>query len=259
MSKEDDIALARRALALLDLTELGDQAGESEIAALCAKAKGGADLPKVAAICVWPRHLRQARAALMGERILVASVVNFPAGQSSETEVLGEIAGAIADGADEIDLVLPWRGFLAGDEAGAAGMVRAARSALPDGKRLKVILESGEYPDGAAIRRAADLAIGAGAHFIKTSTGKLGSGASLEAARIMLSAILASPRLIGFKPSGGIRTLGDARGYLELADAMLGPGWTSPQTFRFGASGLHAALCAAIAGEAGEAPAKVGY
>lgn len=246
----NDPALARRALALLDLTELGDGAGEADIRALCDKAKGGGAIPPVAAVCVWPRHIARAKSDLAGTGILVASVVNFPSGDDSPEAVLATTRHALEAGADEIDLVLPWRAFLAGDDARAEAMVRAIKAAMPAGAPLKVILESGEYPDIAAIRRAADLAIRAGASFVKTSTGKTRSGATIDAARAMLEAILASPRAVGLKPSGGIRTLADARGYLALADAVMGPGWATPATFRFGASSLHAALAAALGGTA---------
>lgn len=250
MNSADDIALARRAMALLDLTELGDNAGEAEVAALCAKARGNATLPAVAAVCVWPRHVAQAKAALAETGIRIATVVNFPGGEEPLADVLAMTMAALADGADEIDLVMPWKAFLAGDDATAEAMMRGVRAALPAEARLKVILETGSYPDIAAIRRASNLAIRCGAHFIKTSTGKAGNGASLEAARVMLNAILAVPRSVGLKPSGGIRSLADARAYLALADDVMGPGWTAPETFRFGASGLHDALAAVIAGAA---------
>jgi deoxyribose-phosphate aldolase len=247
---ETDVDLARRALRLLDLTELGDAATEADVLALCTKARGSAVLPAVAAVCVWPRHVAVAKAELEGQGIRVATVVNFPAGESDEATVLAETADALAAGADEIDLVLPWRRFLAGEEAQAEAFVRATARSLPPGIRLKVILESGGYPDMSSVRRAADAAIRAGAHFVKTSTGKAGTGATLDAARAMLNAILSTPRAIGLKPSGGIRTLEDARGFLALADDMMGPGWATPETFRFGASGLHGALASVIAGEA---------
>lgn len=248
MSTKAEIALARRAIALLDLTELGDNASEADVAKLCARAKGAAGIPAVAAVCVWPRHVAGAKAALEGTGIRIATVVNFPSGEETLAEVLAMLQAALEAGADEIDLVMPWRAFLSGDEDTATAMMRGVRAALPADRRLKVILESGSYPDGASIRRAADLAIRCGAHFIKTSTGKAGNGASLDAARAMLGAILAVPRSVGLKPSGGIRSFADAAAYLALADDMMGPGWTAPETFRFGASGLHDALVAVIRG-----------
>lgn len=256
MSTEAEMALARRALALLDLTELGDEAGEAEAAALCEKAKGRAGLPPVAAVCVWPRHVALAKTRLEGTGIRIATVVNFPSGQETLPDVLAMMQAALEAGADEIDLVMPWRAFLAGDEAQAERMIRGVQATLPAGRFLKVILESGSYPDAPSIRRAADLAIRCGAHFIKTSTGKAGTGATLDAARSMLNAILAVPRSVGLKPSGGIRTLADAGAYLALADDLMGPGWATPETFRFGASGLYDALAAVLSGEAATTSSK---
>ena len=242
------IATARRALSLLDLTDLSDNADEAGLAALCARAIGAPG--PVAAICIWPRFVAQARTMLGRAPVRIATVVNFPQGDAATgAKVLAETQGALAAGADEIDLVLPWRAFLAGDAAGAQAMVRAVREACGD-KRLKVILETGEYPDLDRVRAASELAIAAGADFIKTSTGKTAHSASLPAARTMLEVIAASGRPVGLKPSGGIRTLTDAAGYLELADTIMGPHWARPETFRFGASGLHQVLVDTIAGGA---------
>ncbi len=190
--------------------------------------------------------MAEARRGLEGTGIRIATVVNFPSGDDPLPDVLALMATALEAGADEIDLVMPWRAFLSGNEETAAAMMRGVKTALPADRLLKVILESGGYPDTASIRRAADLAIRCGAHFIKTSTGKSGTGASLDAARVMLNAILAVPRSVGLKPSGGIRSFADAAAYLALADDRMGPGWAQPDTFRFGASGLHDALAAVI-------------
>lgn len=244
---EPSIATARRALALLDLTDLSDNADEAGLAALCARAVGAPG--PVAAICIWPRFVAQARTMLGRAPVRIATVVNFPQGEATGAEVLAETQGAVAAGADEIDLVLPWRAFLAGDAAGADAMVRAVKDTC-DGRTLKVILETGEYPDLDRVRAASELAIAAGADFIKTSTGKTAHSASLPAARTMLEVIAASDRPVGLKPSGGIRTLADAASYLDLADEIMGPHWARPDTFRFGASGLHQVLVDAIAGEA---------
>ena len=244
---EPSIATARRALALLDLTDLSDNADEVGLAALCARAVGAPG--PVAAICIWPRFVAQARTMLGRAPVRIATVVNFPQGESTGADVLAETQGAVAAGADEIDLVLPWRAFLTSDVAGAEAMVRAVKDTC-DGRTLKVILETGEYPDLDRVRAASELAIAAGADFIKTSTGKTAHSASLPAARTMLEVIAASGRAVGLKPSGGIRTLADAAGYLKLADEIMGPHWATPETFRFGASGLHQVLVDAIAGEA---------
>lgn len=240
-----DAETALRALRLLDLTELSDQATEASALQLCARAV--APPGPVAAICLWPQFVKLARQALRGSPVRIATVINFPAGGTNCSLVESDLAEALADGADEIDLVMPWRAFLDGDEEIARDMLVEARARCGE-KTLKIILETGEYPDQGAIRAAADLAIAAGADFIKTSTGKTRVSATPEAARTMLEAIKASGRAVGLKPSGGLRTLADARTYLDLADTLMGPDWATPQTFRLGASGLYAVLADIIAG-----------
>lgn len=245
-----DIEAAARALALLDLTDLSDQASEAGTLQLCARAV--ATPGPVAAICIWPRFVGVARQTLRDSPVQIATVVNFPAGGSKCSLVAGDIAEALSDGADEIDLVLPWRAFLDGDSEIAREMVSAAKDQCGD-KLLKVILETGEYPDLGRVKAAAELAVAAGADFIKTSTGKTAHSASLEAVETMLGVIKAAKRPVGIKPSGGIKTLADANAYLALADQAMGPGWAKPATFRFGASGLHQVLVDIIEGKvAGE-------
>jgi deoxyribose-phosphate aldolase len=240
-----DADLALRALRLLDLTDLSDQASETGTLQLCARAVAAPG--PVAAICIWPQFLKLARQTLKASPVRIATVVNFPAGKSNCSLIGSDITEAIADGADEIDLVLPWRAFLAGDAEIAREMVTEARGSCGD-KTLKVILETGEYPDQAAVRAASDLAIAAGADFIKTSTGKTKTSATPAAARTRLEAIKGSGKPVGLKPSGGLRTLADAKTYLDLADEIIGPGWATAKTFRFGASGLYGVLADIIAG-----------
>ncbi|KRE11983.1 2-deoxyribose-5-phosphate aldolase [Bosea sp. Root381] len=240
-----DAEIAARALALLDLTDLTDHADAAGLAALCAKAV--APPVPVAAICIWPRFVAQARSLLGAGPVRIATVVNFPAGADEAAAVVDDTRIALAAGADEIDLVLPWRVFLTGDSESAAAMVARVREASR-GKTLKVILETGEYPDLVKVRAASELAIVHGADFIKTSTGKTAHSASLPAARTMLEVIANAGRPVGLKPSGGIRSLADATGYLDLADAIMGPGWATAKTFRFGASGLHQVLIEAMTG-----------
>jgi deoxyribose-phosphate aldolase len=244
--RKADANLARRALGLLDLTDLTDQASEPGILQLCAKAVGG-PVP-VAAVCIWPQFVSLARRTLVDGAVRVATVVNFPAGGTNVGRISGDTTEAIGDGADEIDLVMPYMAFLQGDAAIAADMI-AEIKAVCGSTLLKVILETGAYPDQSSIRAASDLAIAAGADFIKTSTGKTPVSATPDAARTMLEAIKASGQPVGLKPSGGIRTLGDAKHYLDLADSIMGPAWVNPRTFRFGASGLYQALADVIAGQ----------
>ena len=158
---------------------------------------------------------------------------------------------ALGDGADEIDAVLPYHAWLHGDEEGAADLLDRVRETVNERSDLshgdglfKVIIETGALPDRAAIDRATHFAIAHGADFVKTSTGKIEVSATPEAAEIVLEAIEVSGMPVGFKASGGVKTLADARIYLDLADRIMGPGWVSPDTFRFGASGLLDALLA---------------
>ena len=243
-----DTLLARRALALLDLTDLGDQASEAGTLQLCAKAVAAPQA--VAAVCIWPQFVSLARRTLGSSAVRVATVVNFPAGGTNGGRISGDTTEAIGDGADEIDLVMPYKAFLQGDAEVAADMI-AEIKAICGSTLLKVILETGAYPDIASIRAASDLAIRAGADFIKTSTGKIAQSATPEAARTMLEVIKASHQPVGLKPSGGIRMLADARVYLDLADEIMGPSWANPRTFRFGASGLHQVLVDVIGGQKG--------
>jgi deoxyribose-phosphate aldolase len=249
MTDVDRIALARRALALLDLTELGDTCREDQVELMLGKAHGPAG--DVAAICVWPNFVSMCRKRLAGKGIRIATVINFPKGGDDIERAIQDAEGAIDDGAHEIDLVLPWRAFLAGEDATCRAMIGEVKDTIPEEALLKVILETGELKDAAVIRRAADLAIEAGADFIKTSTGKTAVSATPEAVAVMLEAIRAAGRPIGLKPSGGIRTLEDAGRYLAQVDAAMGPDWATPKTFRFGASGLHAALAEVILGTGG--------
>ncbi|MEA2296227.1 MAG: deoxyribose-phosphate aldolase [Solirubrobacteraceae bacterium] len=214
-----------RASALLDLTTLTGQETDEEIDALCERAARHG----VAAVCVYGRYV--ARAA--GHGVRVAAVANFPEGDLDADRAARESAAAVDAGAQEVDVVLPWRAWLDGDSAGALQVVEAARNATPG--TLKVILESGRLGD--RVREAADAALAGGADFVKTSTGKVGPGASPEAARAMLEAVR-DHGSGGFKASGGVRTREHAEAYLAIADELLGPDWATPQTFRIGASSL---------------------
>ncbi len=231
------MAVARRAIALLDLTDLAPETTEAAADALCARAVAAG----VAAVCVWPRFVARCAERLSGTNVRVATVVNFPAGTDPPDQAAAVTAAAIAAGADEIDVVLPYKAWLAGGVDAAAGLLLAVRQEAAE-HVLKVIIETGELPDRAAIDRATHFAIVNGADFVKTSTGKTAVSATPEAAEIVLEAIAMSGRPVGFKASGGIRTLADARTYVDLADSIMGAGWVSPTTFRLGASTLLDAL-----------------
>ncbi len=230
---------ARLALACLDLTSLNDADDAAAISALCQRALGPAGRP--AALCVWPRFVAQARAALPAT-VRVAAVANFPAGADDVALALADTQAIALAGADEVDLVLPWRNLLGGDAADtarAAALVAAVRAACA-GLTLKLIIESGELADPALIHHASLIGLDAGVDFLKTSTGKLPSGATPAAARVMLQAIADHPRgaQVGFKASGGIRSVADAAVYIALVRQILGDAALTPQRLRFGASGL---------------------
>lgn len=242
-----DSTLARRLLGLLDLTSLNptdDEASVNALAGLAATPAG-----RVAAVCIWPRFIGTARSRLQGTGVAIAAVTNFPGGSSDVDGAATETARAIADGADEVDVVFPYRAFLSGDQEVGVALVRACRTACGPRGLLKVILETGQLGSAQNIRQAADLAIEGGAHFIKTSTGKTQPGASLEAAAPMLDAIAAARQRgiqVGFKPSGGVSTIADARAYLDLYEARFGAGSATPATFRIGASSLMKHLLAIL-------------
>lgn len=248
-----DANLARRALRCLDLTDLTDNCTDQAIDVLCAKAQDRHG--PVAAVCVWPQFVVRVREALRGSPVRIATVVNFPAGGEDVARVTDDVREALSDGANEIDLVMPYEALRRGDIDVASEMIEAVRDVVDQGRTLKVILETGMLSDPAVIRKASTLAIDAGADFIKTSTGKTPVSATPEAAEIMLEAIRASGRPVGLKPSGGIRSVADAKVYLDLADRIMGPGWANPKTFRIGASSVFDALIAAIEGRTGSAAA----
>ena len=240
-------AMAARALALLDLTDLSDTCGQTHIDLLCRRAI--TPHGKVAAICIWPQFVQYASGKLKGSGVRIATVINFPRGGSDIDRALDDTQEALRDGADEIDLVMPWHAFLQGDETGPRDMMAAVADATAGAHVLKVILETGALVQPETIARASRLAIAAGANFIKTSTGKIAVSATPEAARTMMEAIKASGKSVGFKAAGGVRNVADAGIYLDLADTIMGPHWASPASFRFGASGLLDNLLATLDGK----------
>jgi deoxyribose-phosphate aldolase len=257
MSDRGEATLATRILGLLDLTNLEPNCGPADVKALCAKA--ASPIGHTAAVCIWPQFAAEASQALRDTGVKVATVINFPAGGEDHERALEDAGEALQDHADEIDLVMPYQAFLRGDEQLAADMIRDCKEVVGAQRVLKVILETGAFPDQASISRASHLAITSGADFIKTSTGKIAISATLAAAETMLEAIRATGGTAGFKAAGGIRTIADAAGYLAVAERIMGPGWVTPRTFRFGASSLHGALVAALGGEAPATSAKPGY
>jgi deoxyribose-phosphate aldolase len=235
-----DRTLAGRLLPLLDLTNLDEDASPAAIEALCDAAR--TPHGDVAAVCVYPEHVTTARRRLGGAPVRVATVVNFPDGGEHVARAVRETRRALAAGADEVDLVLPYRALLRGDTAACAELVRGVRRACGGNRVLKLIIESGELQGAETIRRACAIGIDAGVDFLKTSTGKVPFNASPEAARSMLEFIRETDVGCGFKAAGGIRTLAEAGTYLGLAEAIMGRDWITPAHFRIGASSLLDAL-----------------
>jgi deoxyribose-phosphate aldolase len=238
--------VARQALACLDLTSLTDghdvAGGEADIDTLCAKANGRCG--PTAAVCVWPRLAARARAQLPAH-IRVAAVANFPDGSSDVQRAVRDTAAIVQAGAQEVDVVMPYR-----DLAAAPAVLWAVRRAC-QGLTLKVILETGELADPAKITQACRIALDNGADFLKTSTGKRPISATPEAATLLLQAIsrnAAARGRVGFKPAGGIRTVADAAVYIQLTAQHLGAAAVNPARFRMGASGLLNDIEAVLAG-----------
>lgn len=232
-------------LRLVDLTSLELSDTPDSVAALCARAlrpdPADVTVPPVAAVCVYPRLVKVAAGELAGSDVAVAGVVgNFPSGVASIADKVAEAEQAIADGASELDLIVDHIAFAAGDDDGLSAEVAAVRAVSP-GVRLKVILETGALVDPGTIRRAADLALEAGADMLKTSTGKGHPGASPEAVAVLLESVVEYAvrrgRQPGVKVSGGVRTAENALAYLAQAEAVL-PSPLTPATFRIGASAL---------------------
>ncbi len=222
------------ALSMIDLTSLEGKDNEETIQLLCKKAKKFGTV----AVCVYPELVSTAKKYLADTLIKVASVAGaFPSGQLPLPLRLEEEKYAISQGADEIDMVISRGKFLAGDFGAVITEVSSFKKASA-GKTLKVILETGELESYNNIRKAGELAIEAGADFLKTSTGKIPVNATLESVCAMLLTIKDSGKKIGIKPSGGISDAHTAVKYLRLTEIILGKEWLSPQLFRLGASRL---------------------
>ncbi len=251
----DTRVAAQLSLNSLDLTSLNDGDDSAAIASLCRRAN--TPWGAVAAVCVWPRFVAQARAGLP-PKVAVAAVANFPDG-ALEVERARSATRALLDaGGDEVDLVLPWRSMLGGEAIAAARLVSAVRAACPH-QTLKLIIESGELPLPETVRQASRIGLDAGVDFLKTSTGKTGHGASHDAARLMLECICEQSRPVGFKAAGGIRTVDDAAGYIELVRRLLGDSALCSERLRFGASGLLGDIERVLSGSTGAPPPASAY
>lgn len=233
-------ALKQKIMSLIDLTSLNESDTDEDIAALFEKAHNV--LGHVAAICVYPSFVSLAATQFAGSPIKVATVVNFPNGDHSLEVVLAEINRALQSGAQEIDVVFPYQRYLAGERQYVKTFVETCKAACGHAVILKVILETGALSDLAIIADASYDVLAAGADFIKTSTGKMAEGATLEAVATMLLVIkhintqLKHP--VGLKVSGGVRTIEQAAQYLKLTESILGSPWLNPDRLRLGASKL---------------------
>ncbi len=233
-------AAALRALKLMDLTTLNDNDTDEAVIALCKNAKTA--VGNTAAVCIYPRFVPIAKKTLREQgtpEVRIATVTNFPHGNDDIAIAVAETKAAVAYGADEVDVVFPYRALIAGDETVGFELVKQCKEACGD-VLLKVIIETGELKEEALIKKASQICIEAGANFIKTSTGKVPVNATPEYARMMLEVIrdMGVAKTVGFKPAGGVRTAEDAQAYLAMADDILGGDWADNMHYRFGASSL---------------------
>ncbi|HET7683156.1 MAG TPA: deoxyribose-phosphate aldolase [Marmoricola sp.] len=238
------------AIRMVDLTTLEGMDTPGKVRALCSKAvrpdPADPTCPHTAAVCVYPDMVATAKQALGDSGVKVASVATaFPSGRAALDVKLADTREAIEAGADEVDMVIDRGAFLSGRYLEVCDEIVAVKQACDttgDGAHLKVILETGELQTYDNVRRASWLAMLAGAHFIKTSTGKVSPAATLPVALVMLEAVRdyreATGQMVGFKPAGGIRTAKDAIRHLVVVNEVAGPDWLDPDRFRFGASTL---------------------
>jgi deoxyribose-phosphate aldolase len=233
-------------LSMIDLTTLEGKDTPNKVRQMCYKAQHLHDvhdgLPAVAAVCVYPSMVAVAREALKGSPIKIASVSTaFPSGQAPFEVKKMDTQFAIESGADEIDMVISRGKFLAGEYAFVFDEIAAIKE-ICGSTRLKVILETGELATLDQIRRASDIAIHAGADFIKTSTGKIQPAATMQVTYTMLMAIRdhydRTGKMVGMKPAGGISTAKLALHNLVMVNELLGEAWLNNEWFRFGASSL---------------------
>ena len=246
IKKEAKVEGLKLTLSMIDLTTLEGKDTKGKVEQLCYKAMHPhdtlKDIPTVAAICVYPTHVASAKRALEGSGIQVASVATaFPSGNSPLQVKLDDTKFAVDQGADEIDMVISRGEFLSGNYQYVFDEIAAVKEAC--GKaHLKVILETGELDTLDNVRKASEIAMYAGADFIKTSTGKIQPAATMQVTYVMFDAIkdfyLKTGKMIGMKPAGGISTSKIALQYLVMLNEVLGEKWMNKEYFRFGASSL---------------------
>lgn len=246
IKKESKVQGLKLILSMIDLTTLEGKDTEGKVKQMCYKAAHLHDvlpnLPTVAAVCVYPSMVKIAKSALKGTTIKVASVATgFPGGQIPTEIKISDTRFAVENGADEVDMVLSRGEFLKGNYHFVFDEIAQVKDAC--GKaRLKVILETGELSTLDNVRKASEIAMYAGADFIKTSTGKIQPAATMSATLVMLGAIrdfyYSTGKMVGIKPAGGISTSKSALQYLVMVKETLGNRWLCNEWFRFGASAL---------------------
>jgi deoxyribose-phosphate aldolase len=246
IKKESKVAGLKMVLNMIDLTTLEGKDSPGKVKQLCYKAMHPHDalpgLPTVAAICVYPSMVKIAKKALEGSKVKVASVATaFPSGQAPRDVKIRDTKFAVSEGADEVDMVISRGKFLSGEYNYVFDEIAAIKEACGHA-RLKVILETGELVTYDNVRRASDIAMNAGADFIKTSTGKIQPAATMPVTLVMLEAIrdfyYDTGKMIGMKPAGGISKSKAALHYLVMVNEVLGEDWLDNHWFRFGASSL---------------------
>lgn len=246
IKKDTKLTGLKLALSMIDLTTLEGKDSAGKVRQLCYKAMHPHDalpgLPTVAAICVYPSMVKIAKKALEGSSIKVASVATaFPSGQAPRDIKIRDTKYAVAEGADEVDMVISRGRFLSGEYNYVFDEIAAIKEACGSA-RLKVILETGELVTYDNVRKASDIAMYAGADFIKTSTGKIQPAATMPVTLVMLDAIkdfyYETGKMIGMKPAGGISKSKLALHYLVMLNEVLGAAWMNNHWFRFGASSL---------------------
>ena len=233
-------------LNMIDLTTLEGKDSDGKVRQMCYKAAHLLDtypgLPTVAAVCVYPSMVKLAKKAVEGTGIKVAAVATaFPSGQAPHAVKISDTKFAVSEGADEIDMVISRGKFLQGEYNFVYDEIAAIKEACGSA-RLKVILETGELVTYDKVRKASDIAMYAGADFIKTSTGKVTPAATMPVTLVMLQAIkdfyYHTGKMIGMKPAGGISKSKLALHYLVMVNEILGEDWMNNEWFRFGASSL---------------------
>ena len=226
----------KKIISILDYTSLKEKDNEKTVEGFCQKAN--TVLGPVAAICLYPKFIKYAKNLLQKSKIKIATVINFPHGNENLESIKKQIKKALKDGADEIDLVIPYQEYIQlGKSPQAILLVQEAKKICQQ-KCLKVILETGELKKKNLILAASKDAIFAGANFIKTSTGKTDIGATKEAVEIILQSIQTSKNKVGLKISGGIRNKFQVKEYLTLTEKICGEKFIHPSSFRIGASSL---------------------